>query len=132
MLTIPWATSKSIPEGSTLRQISRLELTRMRDVPGFLVAALRLRRIVMAAPGAAGVSLRAEPSRRTFWTLSAWQDQDALDAFTRSDYHRGVMVKYRRRMAGSHFHTWNEGNTTATRPEWDDAIRRYDASTTQP
>ncbi len=132
MLTIPWATSTTIPEGSTLRQVSRLELTRVRDVPGFLVAALRLRRVVMEAPGAVGVSLRAEPSRRTFWTLSEWQDQDALDAFTRSDYHRGVMVRYRGRMAGSHFHTWTDGGTATTRPEWDDAIRRYDASTIQP
>jgi hypothetical protein len=132
MLTIPWATSTTIPEGSTVRQVSRLELTRVRDVPGFLVAALRLRRVVMGAPGAVGISLRAAPSRRTFWTLSAWQDKDALDAFTGSDYHRGVMVKYRGRMAGSHFHTWTDDGTTATRPEWDDAIRRYDTSTTQP
>lgn len=128
MLTIPWATSAAIPEGSTLRQVSRLELTRVRDVPGFLVAALRLRRVVMGAPGAVGISLRAQPSLRTFWTLSAWHDEDALDAFTRSDYHRSVMVKYRRRMAGSHFHTWTDDSTTATRPEWADAIRRYNAS----
>ena len=92
MLTIPWATSTTIPEGSALRQVSRLELTRLRDVPGFLVAALRLRSVVMGTPGAIGVSLRAEPTRRTFWTLSAWQDKDALDAFTRSDYHRSVIV----------------------------------------
>src|SRR5215210_7457422 len=46
----------------------------------------------MDAPGAVGVSLRTELSRRTFWTLSAWRDKDALGAFTRSDYHRGVMV----------------------------------------
>ena len=87
MLTIPWTTSTTIPAGSTLHQVSRLELTRVRDVPGFLVAALRLRRVVMGAPGAVGMSLRAAPSRRTFWTLSAWRDKEALDAFTRSDYH---------------------------------------------
>lgn len=132
MFTIPWATSTTIPGGPTLRQVSRLELTRVRDLPGFLVSALRLRRAVMGAPGAVGVSLRAEVSRRTFWTLSAWSDKDALDAFTRSDYHRGVMVKYRNRMAGSHFHTWTDTSTTALPPEWDDAVLRYDASAVQP
>ena len=81
----------------------------------------------MGAPGAVGVSLvPTEPSH----VLDAVgvARRDALDAFTRSGYHRGVMVKYRGRMAGSHFHTWTDGGTTTTRPEWDDAIHRYYAS----
>lgn len=130
MLTIPWTTSTTTSTGSATCQVSRLELTRVRDVPGFLVAALRLRRIMMQASGAVGLSLRAEPSRRTFWTLSAWDDHEALQAFTRSDYHRSVMVKYRDRMAGSHFHTWTDTGPDGARPTWDDAMRRYEASTT--
>jgi hypothetical protein len=130
MLTIPWTSSPISPAGATTCQVSRLELARLRDVPGFLLAALNLRRILLQTSGAVGLSLRAEPSRRTFWTLSEWDDADALQAFTRSDYHRRVMVRYRDRMAGSHFHTWNESGPDSRRPTWDDATRRYDVSMT--
>jgi hypothetical protein len=57
---------------------SRLELRQLRDVPPFLTAALRIRRQMLGSPGALGVSLIARPLHRTFWTLSAWQDQAAL------------------------------------------------------
>ena len=43
MLTIPWATSTTIPEGSTLRQVSRL------DSPGSGVPGFSLRRSVSVA-----------------------------------------------------------------------------------
>jgi hypothetical protein len=81
-------------------------------------------------PAPRWLSLRAEPNRRTFWTLSAWADREALQAFARSGYHRSVMLNYRDRMAGSHFHTWTDSGPDAARPTWDDAMRRYDASTT--
>jgi hypothetical protein len=63
MLTIPWTSPKHQPQTATLVQISRLELARKRDVPGFLIAALRIRRIALRTPGAGGLSLRAQPLR---------------------------------------------------------------------
>jgi hypothetical protein len=38
-----------------------------------------------------GVSLRAQPLRRSYWTLSAWTDQAALRAFARTEPHRTIM-----------------------------------------
>lgn len=132
MMTIPW-TSTSIdsdrPDGAVV-QVSRLELARVRDVPGFLLAALRIRRATLQASGAIGVSLRAAPFSRTFWTLSAWADQDSILGFVRSDAHRAVMQKYRDRMAGSHFHTWTELQSTDRRPTWDDAMQRHRSAET--
>lgn len=52
MLTIPWSTSKSTSGAATLVQVSRLELARACDVPGFLVATVRIRRIALRGPGA--------------------------------------------------------------------------------
>ncbi len=129
MLTIPWTTSTTTGESPTTCQISRLELARLRDVPGFLVAALKLRSTLLQTLGAVGLSLRAEPTHRTFWTLSAWTDADALRDFTRGDDHRNLMSKYRERMAGSHFHTWAEIGPNRGHPTWDGAMRRYDAAT---
>jgi hypothetical protein len=48
---------------------SRLELQRLRDVPRFLIAALRIRRQMLDSPGAVGLSLIARPLQHAFWTL---------------------------------------------------------------
>jgi hypothetical protein len=116
-LPIPWTAGKAVRDGerdrpdpvgdTMLVQVSRLELVRRRDVARFLVAALRIRRLALRTPGCVGLALRAQPFRRTFWTLSAWDDQGAIGEFMRSDGHRAVMIEYRGRMAGSHFHTWH-------------------------
>jgi hypothetical protein len=132
MLTIPWASSKNQPQTATLVQISRLELARKRDVAGFLIAALRIRRIALRTPGAGGLSLRAQPLRRTFWTLSSWHDEAAIGEFMRTAGHRAVMVKYRDRMAGSHFHTWSAADQSSNKPSWADAHRRYETTQVQP
>lgn len=126
MMTVPWRTTADAALATTaVAQVSRLELRRARDIPAFLLTALRLRRAVLRTPGALGVSLRAQPSRRTFWTLSSWRDTDAIAAFTRSPEHVEVMRAFRDRMRGSHFHTWwlAEG---AGAPDWADALDRLD------
>ena len=130
MLTIPWTSAKEQPQTAALVQVSRLELARKRDVPGFLIAALRIRRLTLRIPGAGGLSLRAQPLRRTFWTLSTWHDEAAIDEFMRTPGHRAVMVKYRDRMAGSHFHTWATDGSIG-KPSWVDAHRRYETSQEQ-
>jgi hypothetical protein len=132
MLTIPWTSPKNQTHISTLTQISRLELARARDVPGFLMAALRIRRVALRTPGVGGISLRAQPLRRTFWTLSTWHDETAIGKFMRSEAHRAVMVKYRDRMAGSHFHTWTDADQSTNKPSWADAHQRYETTQESP
>ena len=127
MPTLPWITPKPPPphDGSVTVMTSRLELRRLRDVPSFLAAALRIRRQMLGSPGMLGVSLIARPVRRTFWTLSAWQDQAALSAAAGRHPHREIMKRFRPRMAGSSFVTWT-APATALPIGWDDALRRLD------
>jgi hypothetical protein len=132
MLTIPWTSPKNQTQISTLTQISRLELGRARDVPGFLIAALRIRRVALRTPGAGGISLRAQPLRRTFWTLSSWHDETAIAEFVKRDVHVAVMFKYRDRMAGSHFHTWTDADQSTNKPSWADAHQRYETTQESP
>src|ERR1700685_1473274 len=82
MPTLPWKAPNSPPpaDGPVTVMASRLELRRLSDVPSFLAAAIRIRRQMLASPGVLGLSLIARPLQRTFWTLSAWQDQDAMSA----------------------------------------------------
>jgi hypothetical protein len=127
MPTLPWTAPKSLPpgDGPVSVMASRLELRRLRDVPSFLAAALRIRRQMLGSPGALGVSLIASPLHRTFWTLSAWQDQAALRAATGREPHRQIMNRFRPRMAGSSFVTW-AAPATALPIAWDEALRRLD------
>jgi hypothetical protein len=72
MPALPWTAPKSPPPagGPVTVMASCLELRRLRDIPSFLPAALRIRRQMLASPGALGVSLIARPLRRTLWTRS--------------------------------------------------------------
>ena len=108
MATLPWT-----PAGSPLASgaevvvlASRLELRRLRTVPGFLVAAMRIRRQVRRTAGALGVSLVAQPAARTFWTLSAWTDREAIDAFVGTPPHRDIMGRFHDALRDAQFATW--------------------------
>ena len=125
MPTLPWTAPKQAPPpaGPVTVMASRLELRRLRDVPAFFAAALRIRRQMLGSPGLAGLSLIAEPIRKTFWTLSAWQDQAALRGATGAEPHRGLMKRFRPLMTGSRFVTWT---ATSVPVPWDEAKRRLE------
>jgi hypothetical protein len=128
MPTLPWTAppnSAKPADGTVTVMASRLELRRLRDVPSFLTGAMRIRRQMLGSPGALGVSLIARPLRRTFWTLSAWQDQAALGTAVGREPHRRIMNHFRPRMSGSSFVTW-AAPATALPIAWDEALRRLD------
>lgn len=120
---VPWAygPAHSTPADTTTVQGSLLELHRYRDVPAFLLAALRLRAAFRRAPGAVRLSLRAVPSRRTFWTLSQWETEHTLRAYVHHPRHIKVMRAYSTRLRRSQFTTWSVPATQP--PSWADAHR---------
>jgi hypothetical protein len=138
MATLPWTTTETTAEAEHDAVVlgSRLELRSLRHVPGFLGAAMKLRKQVLAMPGALGVSLIAQPAHKTFWTLSAWVDQASLDAFVATPAHVAVMRRYHERMNGSAFTTFPVGVGELPEPRsnakqlWTDAKQRLAGSTT--
>jgi heme-degrading monooxygenase HmoA len=107
MATLPWSTTDETPTGAQAVVLgSRLELRHYRTVPSFLLAALRVQRQVRRSPGALGVSLLAQPARKTFWTLSAWADETAIQQFVRQQPHLDVMRRFGGRLTGSQFTTF--------------------------
>lgn len=117
MATLPWTAPREPAPGSDAVVLgSYLELRSFRDVPGFLLAALRVRRQVLRSPGALGVSLIAHPTRKVFRTLSAWADQGALDDFVQQEPHRSVMARYHERLADAAFTTWTHRVSDLPRP----------------
>lgn len=107
MPTMPWteATVRE-PTGQVLVFGSQLRLHAYRHIPGFLRSAMRIRKQVRASPGAIGVSFVAQPLKKTFWTLSAWTDQGALDTFVRTSPHLEIMDRYHDRLRDPIFRSW--------------------------
>jgi hypothetical protein len=88
-MDLPWGTAGH-PESNTADgteayvMASKFELTSGWRTPAFLALAIRAWRQARRSPGALGVTLRAQPLRLSYWTLSAWTAKDALDAFARA------------------------------------------------
>lgn len=136
MPTLPWTPAEQPAPGTHAVVLgSKLELRSYRHIPAFVQAALEVRRQVRRSAGAFGVSLIAQPLRKTFWTLSAWADHDALDAFVRTAPHSEVMQRFHDRLAEASFTTWNRSTATLPKPNsnakelWHEAKDRLAAST---
>jgi quinol monooxygenase YgiN len=124
MPTLPWTIPNPAPPGThAYAMASRFEVRSAADVPRFFLKALAAWRQVRSAPGCLGASLIAQPLRRVFYTLSAWQDRDALYAFAAAQPHRGIMASLRPTMRSATFTFWDV--PTGQLPlSWDDARRR--------
>ncbi|RFU36856.1 DUF3291 domain-containing protein [Actinomadura logoneensis] len=108
MPTLPWTTPETPdPDGKAVVMASRLEVRSLRHVPGFFLASMALLRQARRSPGALGLALRAEPLRRTFWTVSAWTDREAVNAYASAEPHRSSMRAKRKVMRESVFVFWS-------------------------
>jgi heme-degrading monooxygenase HmoA len=94
---LPW-TAKEIGPGPGVVYVTHLHLRRLRDVPAFMRDSGAIRGQVMASPGARSMSLRAQPLRRRFTTVSWWDDEPSARAFVRTDPHRASMKRWRPEM----------------------------------
>ncbi|MBE4735423.1 MULTISPECIES: DUF3291 domain-containing protein [Streptomyces] len=124
MPTLRWTTvSTPAPDTEAFVMASRLEVRSFKDVPRFFRQSLSAWKQVSGAPGAYGASLIAQPLKRTFWTLSAWQDKDALYKYAKTEPHRSIMNGLRPTMKDSVFTFWQA--PSADLPiDWPDARRR--------
>ncbi|KUN81213.1 DUF3291 domain-containing protein [Streptomyces griseoruber] len=124
MPTLRWTTvSTPAPDTEAFVMASRLEVRSLKDVPRFFLKSLAAWKQVSGAPGAYGASLIAEPLKRTFWTLSAWEDEAALHTYAKTEPHKSIMKGLRPTMKDSVFTFWQV--PAAELPiDWTDARRR--------
>ncbi|WP_326824662.1 DUF3291 domain-containing protein [Streptosporangium sp. NBC_01639] len=106
MPTIPWIRVEPPVAPEALVMASRLEVKSLRQVPGFLMASVTLLRQARRSPGALGVALKAELFKRTFWTVSAWTDRAAVQAYAVTEPHKSTMRRKRAVMRESTFVFW--------------------------
>jgi hypothetical protein len=129
-MDLPWGTAGAPPAdtGEAYVMASKFELTSAWRSAAFVAQAVRAWRQARRAPGVVGVTLRAQPLRRTYWTLSAWTDETALYAFARAEPHRTIMKRARpwAKTATFRFWTTDAGRLTPDRL-WAEAERRISA-----
>lgn len=108
MPTLPWTTPNPPSTGLTgaLVMASRLEVRSLKDVPKFFLRSLTAWKQVRGAKGALGASLIADPLRRTFWTLSAWESRELLYDYAKTEPHKSIMNGLRPTMRRSDFTFW--------------------------
>ncbi|MFD7322300.1 DUF3291 domain-containing protein [Streptomyces sp. NPDC059875] len=124
MPTLPWTVPHPARPGTEAQVMaSRFEVRSLKDVPRFFLRSLSAWRQVKSAPGALGASLIAQPLKRTFYTLSAWEDRDALYAYARAEPHRSIMSGLRSTMRDSTFTFW-QVPVEQLPIGWDEAKRR--------
>jgi hypothetical protein len=121
---IPWrSVAAPEPDQRYLVMASRLPLKSYSRVPWFMRLAFSVVRQLEGTKGLVGYSLLAQPLRRTFWTLSTWTDQQALDSFVRMMPHIAIMGKLRPHMSATRFTTWTVSGSELP-ISWPSAIDR--------
>ena len=104
---------------------SKFELTSGWRTPAFLALAIRAWRQARRSSGVLGVTLRAQPLRLSYWTLSAWTGKDAL---ARAEPHRTIMRRVRPWAKTATFRFWT-ADAAQLAPDrlWAEAERRISA-----
>lgn len=126
MPTLGWITPHPAPPHTRVFVMaSRFELKSLSDVPRFLIHSLRSWSQVKTARGVYGASLVAQPLRRTFFTLSAWEDRGTLYTYAKTDPHGEAMRASRSACRRSTFVYW-EADSAELPIAWDEAKRRLD------
>jgi heme-degrading monooxygenase HmoA len=107
MPALPWTTIRTPDADRTyVGFATKLPLTTHRYVPGFLRDTMKIRRQLATTPGLIGYSLLAEIRAKSFWTVSVWEDEPAIKAFSSADPHQSIMRRLPARMGESAFRTF--------------------------
>ena len=94
MPPLPWKTVHA-PEPDTdyVLVLTRLPLRSHLRIPRVMGATLRIVRQLGRSEGLVGYALKADLLHKTFWTMSAWDDDRAVARFVRSEAHQRAMTR---------------------------------------
>ncbi len=128
MPAVPWR-QRAQPHADQryLIMASRLPLHSYTTIPKFLGMTWAVARQLEHSDGLIGYSLLAQPTKKTFWTLSAWQDRPSLQAFVRALPHVRIMTTLRPHMEPTRFTTWDAPGSSLP-INWPDAIEHLNSA----
>ncbi len=113
------------PDQGYLAMLTYIGLKKYRTIARFLGHSNRVEAQLSKTKGLIGYSLRAKLMQRSFWTLSVWESEEALQAFVREGFHRGAMNVLAPDTIRPNFVRWKIKGI-ACPPSWDEALRRQD------
>jgi heme-degrading monooxygenase HmoA len=123
--TLPWRSfNVAEPERQYVILLSYLPLRRGWQIPQFLLHTARIMGQLRRSNGLLGYSLRAEVGVKRFWTLSAWQDEVALQAFVRTQPHSQTMRAMASRIGATRFIQWTVKGSELP-ASWEEALERW-------
>ena len=88
-----------------------------------MLYSLRVMRQLKNTPGLMGYSLSAELGKKQFWTLSAWENDQALSLFVARRPHGEVMRKLDGKMEPTGFWRWKVKGSELPL-QWQEALER--------
>lgn len=101
--------------------VTRLRIRSVRFLPGFLLDFFRTQRQVRHSPGFSGGSLLAD-RRWTFWTMTAWDNQESMRRYMTGGAHRTAMPHLLDWCDEASVVHWEQPD--AALPPWTEADRR--------
>ncbi len=124
MPEIKWRSfAKPSPDREYLALISYLPLKSFWKIPKFLLYTRGVETQLKESRGLIGYSLLACILQGRFWTLSVWEDEDALMEFVRAGAHRQTMVGLRGHLGKTKFVKWNIPGS-AVPPTLEESLKR--------
>jgi hypothetical protein len=124
MPAMPWKSLRTAEPGREyLALLSYLPLRHFRAIPKFFRFTLETQKQLSSAAGLIGYALDAQPFRKRFWTLSVWEDSQALMNFVQHAPHSRIMQDLAPHMDKTQFVQWKV--TVADLPvKWAEAKAR--------
>ncbi len=101
--------------------VTRLRVRRWIDLPPFLWWTRSAQSQVLKAPGFVGGRLLVD-RHRTFWTLTAWENERAMKAYRGSGAHSQVMPKLMRWCDEAAYTHWEAADSQV--PSWPEAYQQ--------
>ena len=103
--------------------VSYLPLNKFRALPKFMRYTRQIQRQLADSERLVGYSMDASIVGKEFWTLSVWEDAEALRSFVHHTPHDKVMIDLLPDMGQTEFVQWKARGTTIP-PDWRAAKER--------
>jgi heme-degrading monooxygenase HmoA len=124
MPAIPWKSFREAQEGKEyVALLSMLPLKSYWMVPRLTRFMFATQQQLKGAHGLIGYSLYAELRRKRFYTLSVWEDRQALMDFVEEIPHGEIMQKLKPHMGESRFVEW-KARAAEIPIQWKGALKR--------
>jgi hypothetical protein len=125
MPEVSWiATARADPGREYLALVTYLPRKRYRSISGLIRDTGAIRNQLNDSRGLVGYSLRAQLLGKKAWTLSVWEDEDALQEFVRKTPHVDIMKSFGPELGQERkFVRWTLLGSDVP-PTWDQALEQ--------